>query len=152
MTTYFCDSNVWVALSVGGHVHNEAVMAWLATVDPPDTIVMCRTIQLSYLRLVTTRAVIAAYDELPMTNVQAWAACQAFLADDRIVFRDDEPASLPGFWNEYAMRSTASPKLWMDAYLAAFARAAGYRLVTTDGDFRQFPGLDLVLLTGGHAP
>ncbi len=41
---------------------------------------------------------------------------------------------------------TASPKLWMDAYMAAFARASGYRLVTTDAAFAQFDGLDLVLL------
>lgn len=34
----------------------------------------------------------------------------------------------------------------MDAYLAAFAMAGGYRMVTTDRAFRQFQGLDLVLL------
>jgi predicted nucleic acid-binding protein len=34
----------------------------------------------------------------------------------------------------------------MDAYLAAFARAGGHRLVTTDRAFRQFSGVDLVLL------
>jgi predicted nucleic acid-binding protein len=36
----------------------------------------------------------------------------------------------------------------MDAYLAAFARTAGYRLVTTDVAFRQFPGLDVQVLGG----
>jgi predicted nucleic acid-binding protein len=34
----------------------------------------------------------------------------------------------------------------MDAYLAAFAQAGGYKMVTFDKDFRQFNGLDLVLL------
>jgi predicted nucleic acid-binding protein len=34
----------------------------------------------------------------------------------------------------------------MDAYLAAFALAGGYRLVTTDRGFRQFNGLDVVVL------
>jgi predicted nucleic acid-binding protein len=37
----------------------------------------------------------------------------------------------------------------MDAYLAAFALAGGYRMVTTDTAFRQFSVLDLVLL--GHS-
>lgn len=32
------------------------------------------------------------------------------------------------------------------AYLAALAMASGYRLVTTDAAFRQFDGLDLLLL------
>ncbi|MGB5880800.1 MAG: hypothetical protein WBH85_12285, partial [Thermoanaerobaculia bacterium] len=33
-----------------------------------------------------------------------------------------------------------------DAYLAAFALTGGYRMVTTDADFKQFSGLDLELL------
>ena len=44
------------------------------------------------------------------------------------------------------MRGTASPKLWMDAYLAAFALAGGCRMVTTDAAFKQFAGLDLELI------
>ena len=40
----------------------------------------------------------------------------------------------------------ASPKLWMDAYLAAFAIAAKQQLVTTDKAFRQFKDLDLLVL------
>jgi hypothetical protein len=39
----------------------------------------------------------------------------------------------------------ASPKLWMDSYLAAFAVAGGYRMVTIDGAYGQFRGLDLHL-------
>jgi hypothetical protein len=34
----------------------------------------------------------------------------------------------------------------MDAYLAAFAQAGDYQLVTTDAAFAQFDGLDLELL------
>ena len=39
-----------------------------------------------------------------------------------------------------------SPRVWMDAYLAAFARAEGCTLVTTDGAFKQFEGLDFLVL------
>jgi predicted nucleic acid-binding protein len=45
-----------------------------------------------------------------------------------------------------AAHGTASPKLWMDAYLAAFALAGRYSMVTTDAAFRQFRGLDLLVL------
>jgi predicted nucleic acid-binding protein len=38
----------------------------------------------------------------------------------------------------------------MDAYLAAFARAAGCTLVTLDAGFRQFAGLDLRVLGAGE--
>jgi predicted nucleic acid-binding protein len=37
----------------------------------------------------------------------------------------------------------------MDAYLAAFALAGRFRMVTTDAAFRQFGELDLMLLGQG---
>lgn len=40
-------------------------------------------------------------------------------------------------------------KVWMDAYLAAFAQAAGARLVTNDVAFRAYPILDVVLIGPG---
>ncbi|MGD9892847.1 MAG: hypothetical protein AB7R89_06445 [Dehalococcoidia bacterium] len=74
---------------------------------------------------------------------------EALLADDRIILQAREPAGLERRWKQFAVRETASPKLWMDTYLAAFARTGGYRLVTTDAAFNQFVGLDRVLL---HPP
>jgi predicted nucleic acid-binding protein len=68
------------------------------------------------------------------------------LADDRIFFQSREPAGLEVRWRSYAGLNQASPKLWMDAYLAAFAQAGRYQFVTTDKAFRQFSDLDLVLL------
>jgi hypothetical protein len=98
----------------------------------------------------TTEAVMALYGRRPLTNEEAWVVYLAFLNDGRIDFLGHEPAGLEGYWREYAVRQTSSPKLWPDAYLAAFARAGGYRLVTTDTAFRQFSGLDLLLL--GDSP
>jgi len=72
----------------------------------------------------------------PLTNREAWQIYQTFAADDRLGLVDQEPAGI-----------AASPKLWMDAYLAAFARSAGHTLVTTDAAFTQFADLDLRLLT-----
>jgi predicted nucleic acid-binding protein len=45
-----------------------------------------------------------------------------------------------------ALRDTASPKLWMDAWLAALAMGANLQLVTFDRGFTQFDGLNLLLL------
>jgi predicted nucleic acid-binding protein len=96
--------------------------------------------------LLTNTAVLSPYGNPPLSNRQSWAAYEALLADDRIVFRSEEPAGLEAQWRRLALRETASPKLWMDAYLAAFALAGGYRMVTTDTAFKQFGGLDLELL------
>jgi predicted nucleic acid-binding protein len=70
----------------------------------------------------------------------------AFAEDDRVSFQRAEPPELEVLWQDFACRHTASPKLWMDAYLAAFAVAGGMALVTTDAAFRQFRGLDLLVL------
>ena len=143
---WLCDNNVWLALALSGHVHHASASAWLVTVVEPASVLFCRATQQAFLRLLTNAAVLAPYGNPPLTNQQAWRAYEALLADDRIVFRAQEPTGLDRRWKELALRDTASPKLWMDAYLAAFARAGGYRMVTTDTAFRQFNGLQLVLL------
>ena len=86
------------------------------------------------------------YGLAPFTNEGAWSAYQSLLSDDRIDYHPEEPFDLDRYWRQYVVRGTASPKTWMDAYLAAFARASGSQLVTNDRAFRQFPGLDLLLL------
>ena len=40
---------------------------------------------------------------------------------------------------------THSPKVWSDAYLAAFAEAAGIGMVSFDKGFRKFDGLVLTI-------
>ena len=141
-----CDSNVWLALALSRHAQHAAVREWLETVHDPASVLFCRATQQTFLRLVTNASVLSPYGNPPLTNRQAWEAYQALLVDDRIVFRPEEPAGLEAHWKRFALRETASPKIWMDAYLAAFAFAGGYRMVTTDAAFRQFRGLDLELL------
>ena len=141
-----CDSNVWLALALSKHVHHTAARNWLETVEEPVSVCFCRATQQTFLRLLTNASILGPYGNPPLTNRQAWKAYEALLADDRIVLRAEEPAGLESRWKQFAVRDTASPKIWMDAYLAAFALAAGYRMVTTDAAFKQFRGLDLELL------
>lgn len=146
MTRYLCDVNVWFALAVSGHSHHVAARTWLDGVDGRASTRFCRTTQQAFLRLLTNPAVLAPYGDPPLSNAAAWAAYEALLADDRIAFAD-EPDGLDGLWRELAVRRTASHRLWTDAYLAAFAVAGGFRLVTTDAGFRQFRGLDLLVVS-----
>ena len=87
-----------------------------------------------------------AYGSSPLTNRQAWQVYEQILTDDRIVLQADEPTRLEARWKQFAMSGLSSPKVWMDAYLAGFALAGGYGLVTTDRAFTTYPGLDLTLL------
>ena len=139
------DTSVWVALIVDNHQFNAVTRAWLAEREQSATAAFCRAIQQSLLRLLTTAAVFPPH-ERPMTNAQAWAAYHALVADERVSFAE-EPAGVEAVWERLASRRRASPKLWMDAYLAAFAIAGGYQFVTTDRGFRQHEGLDLLVLT-----
>jgi toxin-antitoxin system PIN domain toxin len=143
---YLADANVWVALSLLDHIHNAAARKWLDGVERFGSIVFCRPTQQAFLRLITTTAVTVPYGNRPLTNAEAWSAYEAFIADDRIAFENHEPDGIEWIWREYASRHTASPKLWMDAYLAAFARAGQHALVTTDAAYQQFKDLDLLLL------
>jgi predicted nucleic acid-binding protein len=69
-----------------------------------------------------------------------------FLALPRVGYRE-ETFEVAALWHPLAASSKTSPKLWMDAYLAAFALAGGYQLVTTDKAFKQFKGLDLFVFS-----
>ncbi len=46
-------------------------------------------------------------------------------------------------WKKLAARKSSSPKLWMDAYLSAFAIICGAQIIMTDKAFTQFPALDV---------
>jgi toxin-antitoxin system PIN domain toxin len=143
-----CDSNVWLALVLSGHGLHASAQDWLDAVDAPGSVCFCRATQQSFLRLLTNATVLGAYGNPPLTNRQAWGAYESLLDDDRFVFKE-EPAGMAAEWKQFASRDTASPKLWMDAYLAAFAVVGGYRMVTNDSAYRQFTGLNLLILPQG---
>lgn len=144
-----CDSNVWLALALSKHAHHSAARDWFEAVEQPRSVLWCRATQQAFLRLLTNASVLRPYGNPPLTNRQAWSAFETLLRDDRITFQE-EPAGVEPLWKELAVRGTASPKLWMDAYLAAFARAGRFRMVTTDTAFSQFRGLDLLVLRDEH--
>jgi uncharacterized protein len=139
------DSNVWLALALSKHEFHSLARAWLGRLAPQEAL-FCRATQQSFLRLLTTSAVLAPYGIPPLTNKAAWSMYEGFLADERIAWVE-EPRGVESHWKRLAANSKASAKLWMDAYLAAFAISGGYELVTTDKAFKQFKGLRLVVLS-----
>ena len=131
---------------VSQHAFHSVAREWLVRQSPRDAALFCRSTQQSFLRLLTTKEVLVPYGIPALSNKAAWSAYEAFLADERIAWAE-EPRGLESLWKRLASGSKASPKLWMDAYLAAFAMSAGYQLVTTDKTFKQFRGLDLLVLS-----
>lgn len=114
---------------------------------PADPAVFCRATQQSFLRLASTPALLKAYGAESLSNRDALLAFNTLMALTQVRERE-EPSGVCALWHRMASRDTASPKVWMDAYLAAFAITAGLRMVTLDRDFRNFAthGLDCVLI------
>lgn len=141
---HLLDVNVVLAASVELHVHHSSATSFVNEVQRPSTLVFCRMTEVACLRLLTQR--IAPGFE-PLSNDESIAVYATWRHDDR-VWLAEEPSGLAEWWPGMARRDTPSTKLWADAYLAAFAIAGGYRLVTFDSGFRQFldRGLDLALL------
>jgi len=140
---WFPDVNVWLALSLPGHAYHRVVDEWFLSNDQP--VYLCRATEQGFLRLLTTAAVLAPYDMAALSNRKALQHVEAFLAMERVLLAE-EPGTIRSEWPRLADTNTASPKLWMDAYLAAFALTGGFRLVTTDRGFKQFKGLNALVL------
>ena len=139
------DSNIWLALTLSAHEFHLPARNWFSDQSRRGSVVFCRATQQSFLRLLTTRSVFASYAMNPMGNKKAWSVYESFVADRRVGWADD-PRDLDHQWKKWTSNPMPSPKLWMDAYLAAFASTGKFQLVTTDRGFRQFDGIDLLLL------
>lgn len=102
------DSNVWLALALSKHEFHAAARAWLEARGPQEAL-FCRATQQSFLRLLTTRAVLAPYGIPPLGNKAAWGVYEGFLADGRIAWVA-EPRSLNSHWKRLTGGRQASPQ------------------------------------------
>lgn len=140
-STDLLDANVWLALAVAAHAHHERAQAYWTTEATPVA-AFCRVTQLAFLRHLTNPAIMG---NLVLTPKAAWKKYGEFLALPEVRFAA-EPAGLQDQLGQFCDLGRTSPNLWTDAYLAAFAKCAGFRLVTFDGGFARFNGLHLLRL------
>jgi hypothetical protein len=77
---------------------------------------------------------------------EVWDAWDLMLTDDRFA-RVEEPPRIEAEWRRLTPALASGRCADTDAYLAAFARAGGYRLLTFDRGFEQFEGLDVEILS-----
>ena len=136
-----CDVNCLLAFCYDRHGHHPNAITWLESQDELS-VVICRITQLSLLRLLTNTSVMGK-DVCDLT--QAWTIYDTLMGDERFDF-STEPMDLERYLRRYTAGGRVSPKLWQDAYLAAFARATKLHLVTFDGGFQQYDGLRLTIL------
>ncbi len=135
------DVNIWLAFSVADHAHHQRARRYWYE-EASDRLAFCRLTVLGFLRLTTNTAAMGGQ---PLTVPQAWQAYRAFRRLPEVLLAD-EPEGCESWLERWAMGTRPTPRQWTDAYLAAFARAGGLRLVSFDGDFTRFDGLDLLRL------
>ncbi len=139
-TLNFLDANVWLALMWGRHIHSETARAWFEeTAD--GQFFFCRFTQLTILRLLTTEQIMGK-DTRTMSG--AWTLWDKISADSRISLLS-EPEDIEPEFRSRSRLGSASPKVWADAYLLAFASVAGLRFVTFDRALKA-RGADVLVL------
>jgi toxin-antitoxin system PIN domain toxin len=124
----FPDVNVWIALNYQHHMHHRDAQRWYEELSTTARLVFCRQTQLGLFRILTTAAVM---DRDVLTQQACWQLYDRWVLTGHVVWAD-EPLDLETKLRLRTAAATASPKVWMDAYLAAFAETANLTLVTFD--------------------
>jgi predicted nucleic acid-binding protein len=76
----------------------------------------------------------------------AWRAYDALFADAKVGYLE-EPDGIEQKLRVLTQAAAFSPKVWNDAYLAAFAELANLEVVTFDKGFSKFAPIRFTLLT-----
>ena len=129
MTSSFLpDINVWIALHLSRHRHHEAAGAWFRSIGEDSPLVFCRHTHIGMFRLLSTESVMQG---ATLTQKQCWAIYARWIEGGR-AFLHADPAGIDVAFKQLTSAEVVSPKMWADAYIAAFAQAAGLTLVTLD--------------------
>jgi predicted nucleic acid-binding protein len=80
-----------------------------------------------------------------LTAAKAWAINDDLCRDVRVILAS-EPPGLETVWREATKHLHSGPNFWTDAYLAAFAEAGDYTIVTCDRGFRRHRRVSVRLL------
>jgi toxin-antitoxin system PIN domain toxin len=124
----FLDVNLWVALTFDRHAHHVKAKEWYEAVPATATLVFCRQTQLGLFRILTTAAVM---HQNVLTQRECWQVFDQWIATGQVAWAD-EPGETETRLRGLTQGASASPKVWMDAYLTAFADGANLTLVTFD--------------------
>jgi uncharacterized protein len=135
------DINLWLALAFDFHVHHAPANAWFLGISSQTC--FCRYTQQGFLRLATNPSV---FKNDVVSLKHAWQMYDTIVTDPRVAFAD-EPQDVERYWRQFTQRRSISPKLWGDAYLAAFARASDLQIVTFDKALSQFRDVDCAILS-----
>lgn len=135
------DANIWISLSAPDHVHyKRARQYWDEEAD--RELFFCRITALALLRYLTNAKVLG---NKAMGSAEAWQALHTWLKDPSVRYAH-EPSGLDDWLGRWSLEKIIRSAAWTDTYLAAFAAAGRFRLVTFDSDFRNYPEIQTLYL------
>lgn len=138
---FLLDINVWLAMAFEAHIHHINAKTWFDDLED-NSCCFCRLTQAGFLRLATNPTLFGK-EALHLSD--AWTIYDKLIEDTRIQF-SQEPLGLEHLWRKMTMSKKRSPKVWNDAYLAAFAIAGSIQLITFDSGFSKYKDLDFRIL------
>lgn len=136
---YLADVNFLVALLHERHAQSRRAVAWLDSHAGVGSVALCRVAQMGALRALTNRVWLA--DEVH-SAAEVWRAWDLLSGDERFISAA-EPARLEIEWRRLTSAWPRGRMVETDAYFAAFASAAGFRLLSFDTGLRRFPGVEI---------
>lgn len=136
------DVNLWLTLAFESHVHHLSAKLWFESAGD-EGCWFCRMTQQGFLRLATNPK---AFGAEAVSLSGAWQLYDQFRGDPRIGYAE-EPTTIDALWRGYTQSQLFSPKVWNDAFLAAFAQAASLTLVTADRGFSQYKKVNCMILS-----
>lgn len=143
-----CDVNVLLALVTDRHAMHPVAARWAEGL-PADGAVLCRVVQMGLLRLLNNPAVMG---EDVLDTSGCWSMWHRLTEEHRFLIAMEEPPGLDAAFERFTVGRAFSPRIWTDAYLAAFAHAGQLTLVTFDKASRGLAGLACDILEAGRPP
>ena len=128
----FLDVNVWLPMLWQGHAASGVVHRWVE--DQSEEFILCRVVQLALLRHLTNPAIMG--DDV-FSNEAASSVLVALGRQSGIVLHA-EPPEIDTLFPRLGEDRRPRRNRWTDAYLAAFAIAGNFKLVSFDRDFARY--------------
>ena len=148
---YLLDSNILLYAKLNAMPQHKAVSAWLVdTVSGDDTVAVCETSVLSFLRDATNNTVF----DPPLPINEAASFIQSLLDQPNVQIFNSSARHFSDL-TAFIKKHKFDGNLVMDAHLAVLAANTGAVLVTCDQDFKKAPYLkvlDPVRSVGGQTP
>jgi uncharacterized protein len=110
---YLVDVNVWLAMTLVGHVYQNAAAEWFQG-QRTNSMAFCRVTQAGLLRLLTNPKVMGPN---VVTPAEAWSLYERFHEDSRVEFLV-EPPGIERAWRGQTRSQPRGHNFWTDAYLA----------------------------------